>query len=244
MLPPPPWVVQVAQDGPRGQKGVIEVDGEQLLPVGEFELLQRRHDLDPGIAHQDVDAPEGLGRGGDPSFDLAFTAHVHRDAQRPSVGRGQLGGCRFGRGRIEIGDHDLRALAGESAGDLLADAARGAGDDGDFVLQAHDALLRSGEIIVNHFAEAEREVGHDVGRGYNLEHRQLGEGRQRVRTQLERAGSDPGALHLDIGEVVLDQLANAWAAVDMRDDFEQVIRRLERGTHRRQVGRLKFSALL
>jgi hypothetical protein len=38
-------------------------------------------------------------------------------------------------------------------------------DDGDFVLQAHDAFLRSGEIVVNYFAEAECEVGHDVGRG-------------------------------------------------------------------------------
>jgi hypothetical protein len=39
--------------------------------------------------------------------------------------------------QVEIGDGDARALAHIGGGDLLADAAGGAGDDGDLVFQAH-----------------------------------------------------------------------------------------------------------
>ena len=44
-------------------------------------------------------------------------------------------------------------------------------------------------------AQAERQVGEDVHGRHDLEHRQLGDRRQRVRVQVERAGPGPGALH-------------------------------------------------
>ena len=44
--------------GARGQEGAVEMDRQHLLPLGEFELLERRDDLDAGVADQDVDAAE------------------------------------------------------------------------------------------------------------------------------------------------------------------------------------------
>ena len=54
-----------------------------------------------------------------------------------AAGRHQFGRGRVGALLIEVGDHHLRALAGVDDGDLLADAAGGAGDDGNLVLQTH-----------------------------------------------------------------------------------------------------------
>ena len=94
---------------------------------------------------------------------------------------------------------------------------------------AHQTTPRSRQIVVDHLAEAERQVGDDVRRRDDFEHRQLGDRRQRVRMKLKRAGPGPGALQVDILKVVLDQLADARRAVDMRNDFQEIVRRLERG---------------
>jgi hypothetical protein len=45
-------------------------------------------------------------------------------------------GGRLRRREVHVGDRDLSAFASRRGGDFLADAARGAGDDGDLVLEA------------------------------------------------------------------------------------------------------------
>ena len=67
---------------------------------------------------------------GHAGVDLCLARHVHRNADR--IVAAELRGRRVGAGLIEIGDHDLGAFALKCARDLLADAARGAGDDRDF----------------------------------------------------------------------------------------------------------------
>jgi hypothetical protein len=49
----------------------------------------------------------------------------------------------------------------------------------------------------------------------HLEHRQFGDRRQGVGVEIERAGSGPGALELDVLQIIFDQLANAWTAARM-----------------------------
>src|SRR5262245_62652830 len=83
--------------------------------------------------------------------------------------------------------------------------------------------LASGQVVVNDLAEIEGEVGDDVLARHDLEHRQLGERRQGVREQGEFGRAGPCSLQIDIGEIVLNELADAWRAVDVRNDLEQEI---------------------
>src|SRR5712691_11669448 len=92
------------------------------------------------------------------------------------------------------------------------------------------------EVIVSDLAEAEGEIADHVDRADDLEHRQLGDRRERVRVELQRRRAGPGALERDIFEVIFDELANSRLAVDVRDDLEQEIRRGQRGPYRVEIG--------
>ena len=88
---------------------------------------------DAGIAHADVDAPEGLHGRVDQRLDLLRIAHVAGDEPRIVAQLLRLGAA---AGRIEIAQDDFRALLNEGLGAGEPDASRGSGDDGDFVLQS------------------------------------------------------------------------------------------------------------
>ena len=60
--------------------------------------------------------------------------------------------------------------------------------------------------------------------------------------EVERRRPGPGAFHDDVFEPVVDQLEDARAAVDMRNDLEQVIRFLQAGADLAQVERLVLEA--
>src|SRR5262245_1615010 len=102
--------------------------------------------------------------------------------------------------------------------------------------------LASGQVVVNDLAKVEGEVGDDVRAGHDLEHWQLGERRQGVREQGELSWPSPCSLQIDIGKVILDQLADSCRAVDMRNDLEQEIGRQQRSLHRRESGLLMLVA--
>src|SRR5262245_19629691 len=52
----------------------------------------------------------------------------------------------------------------------------------------------------------------------------------------ERGRTGPGALHLDILEIVLDELADARAAIDVGNDLEKEVRRRQRSLDGLQIG--------
>ncbi len=133
-------LVHLAHRRARGQEGAVEMDAQEPLPVGELEVLDRGDDLDAGIAHQHIDLAEMLDRLGDAGIDRVLAGHVHDHAQRLARSA-ELGGDRVGGGLIDVGDDDLAALAHVGLGNLLADAAGGAGDDGNFVLHTHELIL-------------------------------------------------------------------------------------------------------
>ena len=83
--------------------------------------------------------PHGLHDLGDGGVDLRLVADVHCDRHRVGA---DLGGDVLGGGEVQVGDRDLRAFARIDVGDVLAEAARGTGDDCDLVLQllAHATL--------------------------------------------------------------------------------------------------------
>jgi hypothetical protein len=74
---------------------------------------------------------------GQAGLDLLLGRHVHGDAHGPALRPAELYRSCVGAALVEIGDGDPGTLAHEGAGDLLADAAGGTGDDGDTVLETH-----------------------------------------------------------------------------------------------------------
>src|SRR5579864_8213621 len=72
----------------------------------------------------------------------------------------------------------------------------------------------SGEIIVYDLAETQGQIGDDMQRRNDFEHRQLGDGREGMWVERERGRTGPRALHLHVLKIVLDQLANPRPPVD------------------------------
>src|SRR5664279_3856255 len=92
------------------------------------------------------------------------------------------------------------------------------------------------EVVVYNLAQPERQVGQYVNRGHHLENRQVSYGCQRMRRQMQRCRPGPRAPDRDILELIFDQFADAWRAIDMRNDLEQTVRRSERRSDVRQIG--------
>ena len=119
---------------------------------------------------------------------MFLAGHIHRHADGALAARVDfLCGC-VGSLLIEICDRDLGAFACKYDSDLLANAARGTGDDGSFVLQTHErapfgrcGTPPSRQVVVNDLAKVEGQVRKDVKSGDDLLHGQLCERRQSVR---------------------------------------------------------------
>ena len=75
-------LVHVRQASLGGEEGAVQVNGEHLLPLSEGEVLDRMHDLDAGVADQDVDATEFGDHRGDTVVDRSLVADIHRHAHR------------------------------------------------------------------------------------------------------------------------------------------------------------------
>ena len=84
-------------------------------------------------------------------------------------------------------------------------------------------------------AEAERQIGDEVNRRDNLEHRQLCDGRERVRIELQRARAGPGAADVNVFQSKLYELTDPSCAIDMGNDFDQEIRTTQRSRDSRMV---------
>ena len=128
-------LVHVAQRCTRGQERAIDVDGLHLFPVGERVAHERIDDLDAGVRDEDVDRAEFFGHAVDAAVHGLFIGHVHTQANGLAAGIGDFLGDGLGAVFVQVNDGDGRARTGEREGDLLADAAGGTRDDGDFAFQ-------------------------------------------------------------------------------------------------------------
>ncbi|MNT38409.1 hypothetical protein D3C72_1745990 [compost metagenome] len=127
------------------QEGAVHVDGLHLLPVRVGEVFDRVDDLDAGVRDQDVDTAVGGRDLVDALVHGVFAGDVHRHAHCLAARLLDFAGNGVRAGLVQVGDRDGRACAGEGQGDLFADAAGGAGHDGDFSIQlAHAATSGSG----------------------------------------------------------------------------------------------------
>ncbi len=73
-----------------------------------------------------------------------------------------------------------------------------------------------------------------VGRDH-LKHREVGDGCQGMRVEIERTGWRSCTSEVDVLETVFNQFANAQTAVDMWNDLEQELGLGKRGQHRRRI---------
>src|SRR5262245_8411764 len=80
------------------------------------------------------------------------------------------------------------------------------------------------EVVVDDLAKAEGEIGENMGGRDDLAHRQRGDRRESMRTQVEHCRARPGTLHDNVFKAVIDDLQYAWASIDMRNDFQKVVR--------------------
>ncbi len=112
-----------------------QVDRHHALEERNRRRLQVRARDDRGVVHDPVDAAKRLHRRGD---DLRRTRRVHEigDAERGALGA-ELLDERLAVGALDAVHQHARTLGDAAFRDGLADTARAAGDDDDFVFQPH-----------------------------------------------------------------------------------------------------------
>lgn len=116
--------IHVLEVGASGEKCPVQVDGEQLFPVGEGEVDKGFDDLDASIADQDVD----LAIPGDDLGHAFFLLRLVSDVHGHGESIGPVGLDSLGGGQVEVGNDRDAAFGGEAQGDFLADVAGRAGD--------------------------------------------------------------------------------------------------------------------
>ena len=162
-----PGTVHVPQAGSRGEKGSVKMDGHDLLPVAEGELVDAANDLVAGVAAENVDAAVFANGFCDCFLHCIFVGHVDGQAEQLATrGRRELGCCSLRLRLLKIGDHDLGALGGKALGNAAADARSRAGDDCCFSLETH--VLPYGANEIGSFVGISRSLilsdGEDRGR--------------------------------------------------------------------------------
>ena len=118
-----------------GQEVPAQVHADDGVPVVVGHLGQRLVPQDAGVVDQRVE-PAELAHGGldEPVRDVGI-GDVARDGDRAPPRGGDLVGHRLAGGRVELGDHDRRALCGALQRLAPADAATRTGDDHDLAVQ-------------------------------------------------------------------------------------------------------------
>ena len=115
------------------------MNGEELFPFAKVKLIDGGDGLNSGIRDQDIDAPERRDRLRHAIRGGGCIGDIDGDPDRPP-GSAKLGGGRLGASLVEVGDHHLGAFARKQRRNSVADAARRAGNDRDFIFKLHPAL--------------------------------------------------------------------------------------------------------
>ena len=144
---------------------------DHIRPVRPAHLVEDDVAQDAGVVDQDVDAAEGVERGLDDQVGVLRLGDGERGGDGLAAGlldgrdrilRRTVVGARALQAGADVADHHARAFAREHLGDGAADAAAGAGDDGDFfsTIPGID-VSRSADVSADHA----RHGGHPVTSG-------------------------------------------------------------------------------
>ncbi len=112
------------------------MDGQKLLPLVELESIERRHGLDTGVRDKNIHFSECGDRLGNEGIHLVFIGDIHGDPNRVSL-TAEFVGDRIRLLFAVVGNRHARTFVRNELGNLLADAARRSGDDGDLVIETH-----------------------------------------------------------------------------------------------------------
>jgi hypothetical protein len=124
------------QDGLRHQEARFQVDRDQFVPIPLGDLFDALHAGDAGVIHQDIDVAEFHADGIHQAIDAGASGDVGLDGDTaaPEASDLRFGVLRVG-GASPVIDRHIGACPGKCHRDGAADAAAGAGDQGDFALQ-------------------------------------------------------------------------------------------------------------
>ena len=213
MLPPRPPLIHVAQAGPGGQKGAIEVDGEHLFPFGIAEFVDRVHDLDAGIADQDVDAPQLRHAAGHAGDRPRLVRHIHRNAERLAAGRADFFGGAFAASRFRSAIATRAPSRANIKAISLPMPLAAPVTMADYPCSHIVACLLNSfaEIVVDDGSKPGHQVGLDVHTGNHFQHRERRNRRKRMMEEFERGRALPCALDGDVFAEILHQFADARA---------------------------------
>ena len=137
---PEPWAfigtsaARAALNEPR------EVDGHDAIPVLRTGVLDQLPRVDAGVLDDDVEPAESRERQGDGRFGVGHFRDVGADE-----GHAEFVGSRLSGSSLAVGEHQAGAFLLEPQRNALADAARGADDQGDLAFQpsGHASLWRN-----------------------------------------------------------------------------------------------------
>ena len=139
-------------DRVRAEEGGVEIEGDELLPVGEAQLLGRRlrigdHRAAAHRVDQDVDGAVVARHVGDQLFDLRGIQGIDQLALHLAARlAGRLAERRHGlveMALVVVGDDHRGAFAHHDLGRGAADAVAACGDQRHLVLEAHQITLRT-----------------------------------------------------------------------------------------------------
>jgi hypothetical protein len=112
-----------------------EVDRHRLLEIVARHHVERADGDRAGVVDQQIDRPEVDLDGADAVLDLLRVGDVAGDGERPAAVLRQVLGGALERVLVAGADRHPRAAAGELPRQHEAEAARAAGDEGDFVAE-------------------------------------------------------------------------------------------------------------
>ena len=111
-------------------KRCAEVDRDDLVPLLDRELIDRRHVLNTGVVDEDVDATEDIAGMGDERFDfdnLGEVGAVEDGLDAEIIYEGLADSFDFA-GYAQAIEDDIGPIGGKTAGDAKPDATGGPGD--------------------------------------------------------------------------------------------------------------------
>ena len=187
MLPPRPDLYMCGRQALVVRKAPSRWIASIFFQSAKRELLERVHDLDAGVADQDVDAAERR--------DDRRDAVVDRPSRRsrPSPRRSPRRRPRGSRAAAASAASWLRSaiatLAPSRAKRIAISLPMPLAAPvtmADLSFELHVVLLTGVEVVVDDGAQVQGEVRHDVDGGKHFQHRQRSDRRERVMEQLQR----------------------------------------------------------